>query len=842
MTCPPTPGLDSSYYDIDFTKTDSTPDDWVVPTWCRVTYNTKGRQNGAELEFLERYDSQQLYSSFYFLFGRIEFVVQAAPGPGIISDMMTLSDDLDELDWEFRGTLDDEVQTGWFGKGVTGLYNHSITPKIPTPMTQFHTYAFDWTADRVIWEADGAVVRTLYAADCVGTANQYPQTPMKAMIGLWDAGDPDHYDPWSAGLTPIPPPAGGYSFYVKSVKIWNNNPAACYDWVGHSGSWQSIKAVNDSSACGISPTSSSTIVPISSTVSSLSSMMVSLSSTTSSSSSMITSLSPTTSSFSSTTVPISSTTSSSLSKITSLSQATSSISATSSSSSNIATSLPAMLSSHPFSASSSMVLQRSSSASSSSSTIATSTSATSSSHQLSANSSTLLQVSSSASSIQVASPTQSVNTGKYSSMVPSSQGPLGTQSSNMLASGTIVSGTESSSAQIPSTSSSSLHPSSSQQSSTYTPSLQSGSTHLPSTTPLSVSSPTSVTGTQMSPTNSSSPIISSTLSNTVPSIQASAYQSPNSTRTSPGSQTSIIPQTLGETASMSSSSRSGSLEASTATLSATGSMVVGSSSVQSATPSSVVPSTSDIFSGVSSTVVTPTQPASSGILATTKSLSKTSSLQTTAAPQWNTITIIVALPGHQTLSYSPAVQELEKLILSIESLIRQHRHFPKRDLASTPPETSTALSQSSLADAAPPSHHHGHQHDHLHDPLHRRNAANQAPAAVPSDAPASVAMATLAASTAASRATLLLHADGQDAYSFADEVNVMGTVPGSLLPEQSATSQASPASSPGDRKGAQAISQQQDSAASVFGKGRSRWSAVLGSCVLWVVFMIALCQ
>lgn len=159
---------------------------------------------------------------------------------------MTLSDDLDELDWEFRGSLDDEVQTGWFGKGVTGLYNHSITPKIPSPMTQFHTYAFDWTPDQVVWEDDGAVVRTLKASDCIGTANQYPQTPMKLMIGLWDAGDPDHYDPWAAGITPIPPPAGGYSFYVKSVKIWNNNPAICYNWTDHSGSWQSIKALNDS--------------------------------------------------------------------------------------------------------------------------------------------------------------------------------------------------------------------------------------------------------------------------------------------------------------------------------------------------------------------------------------------------------------------------------------------------------------------------------------------------------------------------------------------------------------------------------------------------------------------
>ena len=100
----------------------------------------------------------------------------------------------------------------------------------------------------------------------------------------------------------------------------------------------------------------------------------------------------------------------------------------------------------------------------------------------------------------------------------------------------------------------------------------------------------------------------------------------------------------------------------------------------------------------------------------------------------------------------------------------------------------------------------------------------------------------MAQSTAASSATSLLHAGGQDAYSFADGVDALGTVPGSLLPEQSAVAQGSPASSAGAREGTRAISQQQDSAASAFGKGRSGWSAVLGSCVLGLVFMIALYQ
>ena len=251
-------------------------------------------------------------------------------------------------------------------------------------------------------------------------------------------------------------------------------------------------------------------------------------------------------------------------------------------------------------------------------------------------------------------------------------------------------------------------------------------------------------------------------------------------------------------------------------------------------------------------------------------------LQTTAAPRWDTITIVVVLPGHQTLSYSPAVEEYEKLIISLENLITRHRHLPKRELASTPSETAGPVSQSSLLDAAAHSHHHGHQHDHLHDQLHGRGVGNQGYAAVTSGAAASVAVGILAESTtdtAAIGATIgdeqltaiatelgdnpkdqsarfnanpLPHADGQEPYSFFDEANAMAAVPGSLLAD--AMSQTTPASSPsvaGANKGTQSISQQQYSAAgrvSPFGKWRSSSSAVLVSCSLWVLSIIVLCQ
>ena len=67
----------------------------------------------------------------------------------------------------------------------------------------------------------------------------------------------------------------------------------------------------------------------------------------------------------------------------------------------------------------------------------------------------------------------------------------------------------------------------------------------------------------------------------------------------------------------------------------------------------------------------------------------------------------------------------------------------------------------------------------------------------------------------------------------------MATVPASLLPQQSAMSQATPASVAGADKGAHAVSQQQDSAAVRVSVGSSM--VVLGSSVLGVLCVMALC-
>lgn len=183
-------------------------------------------------------------TNFNFFFGRVEYVVKAAPGTGIISSMVLLSDDLDEVDWEFRGGVTDSVQTNYFGKGYTGTYNRSTTNAVTTPQASFHTYAIDWSPDSLVWSIDGKNVRTLSVADA---GFQFPQTPMKVSLSLWDGGDPQGNPgtiQWAGGVTPFPVPEP-YSMFIKSVKIWNAKPAHQYKYGDNSGSWRSIKLIND---------------------------------------------------------------------------------------------------------------------------------------------------------------------------------------------------------------------------------------------------------------------------------------------------------------------------------------------------------------------------------------------------------------------------------------------------------------------------------------------------------------------------------------------------------------------------------------------------------------------
>ncbi|CAD6590627.1 MAG: hypothetical protein ASARMPRED_004944 [Alectoria sarmentosa] len=241
VTCPNGLGLSTSSYFMDFTKQKALPSDWTSALYEYTTFNST---MGAVFNFGKQGDSPTIYSNFFFFFGHIEYVAQVAPGKGIVSSMVLLSDDMDEIDWEFTGTNTAQAQTNYFGKGVLN-YGVSEYVSVASPQTGFHNYAIDWSPTEIVWSIDGKIVRTLNAAQA---GNEFPQTPMKVSLGLWDGGDASKQGidkvQWAGGATPLPP-TQNYTSYIKSVNITNANPAMQYEYTDRSGSYKSIKAINN---------------------------------------------------------------------------------------------------------------------------------------------------------------------------------------------------------------------------------------------------------------------------------------------------------------------------------------------------------------------------------------------------------------------------------------------------------------------------------------------------------------------------------------------------------------------------------------------------------------------
>lgn len=202
-----------------------------------VDYDAK---TGAAFTIRKQGDSPTIRTRFYFFFGRTEILLRAAPGRGIISSMMWLSDDLDEVDWEFLGSNTTYATTNFFGKGRQDFHNGGAHP-MTGMQADYHNYTTVWTKEQIDWYIDGGHVRTLKAADANRTAN-YPQTPMRMSIGIWAGGDPSLPEGtrvWAGGDTDY---AGGpYTMYLKKAKVTDFSTGREYAYGDRSGSWQSIK-------------------------------------------------------------------------------------------------------------------------------------------------------------------------------------------------------------------------------------------------------------------------------------------------------------------------------------------------------------------------------------------------------------------------------------------------------------------------------------------------------------------------------------------------------------------------------------------------------------------------
>jgi hypothetical protein len=104
-SCPADTALSASFYTHDFT-TGADDENWKV-TAGSIKYTSKG----AEFTISKAGDAPTIQSNWYIFFGSVSFIMTAAPGKGVVSSAILESDDLDEVDWEWLGGENGNVQS-----------------------------------------------------------------------------------------------------------------------------------------------------------------------------------------------------------------------------------------------------------------------------------------------------------------------------------------------------------------------------------------------------------------------------------------------------------------------------------------------------------------------------------------------------------------------------------------------------------------------------------------------------------------------------------------------------------------------------------------------------------
>ncbi|KAL6704362.1 transglycosylase [Coniothyrium glycines] len=236
-TCPDNPALSSKSYAHDFaTGLDDS-------NWNITAGNVTSTSSGAHFIITKAGDAPTIRSKWYIFFGRVSFTLRSAPGTGIVSSAILLSDDLDEFDWEFLGSESTTVQMNYFGEGKTTTTDRELDATVSSnTQTNSHNYTLVWTETQTQWIIDGIIMRTLTPSQATSSGNSYPQSPMDVRIGIWAGGDSGNAEgtiEWAGGLTDYT--QGPFEMVLEHVEVENYNPGYSYTYTDMSGDADSIR-------------------------------------------------------------------------------------------------------------------------------------------------------------------------------------------------------------------------------------------------------------------------------------------------------------------------------------------------------------------------------------------------------------------------------------------------------------------------------------------------------------------------------------------------------------------------------------------------------------------------
>ena len=126
------------------------------------------------------YSGAEYRSKGFYGYGRYEVTMKAIKNDGVVSSFFTYTgpsdnNPCDEIDIEILGKDNTKVQFNYY---TSGKGNHEYMYDLGFDASEdFHTYAFEWHKDKIVWFVDG---KEAYTAD-----QTIPVTPSKIMMNVW---------------------------------------------------------------------------------------------------------------------------------------------------------------------------------------------------------------------------------------------------------------------------------------------------------------------------------------------------------------------------------------------------------------------------------------------------------------------------------------------------------------------------------------------------------------------------------------------------------------------------------------------------------------------------------
>ena len=128
---------------------------------------TRISNNGNELE------------NSYFQYGKIELEMMMATGQNVVTAIVLLAENKDEIDFEFVGKDISIIQSNLYYKGEPIYEKNAMYHNTNTNLTSsFNNYTIIWEPNSLKWYTNGQLLRT---------ETTFPDSPSKLYIGIWGA-------------------------------------------------------------------------------------------------------------------------------------------------------------------------------------------------------------------------------------------------------------------------------------------------------------------------------------------------------------------------------------------------------------------------------------------------------------------------------------------------------------------------------------------------------------------------------------------------------------------------------------------------------------------------------